>query len=328
MFFQDKYEQWLMRYFHLVFFVLISLGANTMDKPIAIVLHGGAGWFANLSDDQQSAIKDKMKEAMDAGYSILASGGTSGDAVIASITILEDSPLFNAGKGSVFTSEATQEMDASIMRGNDHSAGAVASVSVVKNPIKLAKHIMENTPHVMFAGKGAEELAKSGGLEIVDPDYFYSQEKFEALQRAQANEGLKQDKLGTVGAVALDQFGNIAAGTSTGGMTNKLPGRIGDSPVIGAGTWADNESCGVSATGHGEFFIRYNVAKEICDRVKYLGQSIENASNTVIEELKQIDADGGVIVLNRRGQAAMSFNTPAMARAYKGPYSEIVEIYR
>jgi len=317
-----------MKFFHLFFLVLISLGANTMDKPLAIVLHGGAGWFANLSGDQQSAIKDKMKEAMDAGYSILEAGGTSGDAVIASITILEDSPLFNAGKGSVFTSEATQEMDASIMRGNDHAAGAVASVSVVKNPIKLAKHVMENTPHVMFVGEGAEELAKSGGLEIVDPDYFFSQEKFEALQRAKAKESLKEDKLGTVGAVALDSFGNITAGTSTGGMTNKLPGRVGDSPIIGAGTWADNESCGVSATGHGEFFIRYNVSKEICDRVKYLGQSIENASNQLMEELKNIEADGGVIVLNRRGQAAMSFNTPAMARAYKGPYSEVIEIYR
>ena len=166
-----------------------------MDKPIAIVLHGGAGWFANLSDDQQAAIKDKMKEAMDAGYSILESGGTSGDAVIASITILEDSPLFNAGKGSVFTSEATQEMDASIMRGNDHAAGAVASVSVVKNPIKLAKHVMENTPHVMFVGEGAESLAKTGGLEIVDPDYFFSQQKFEALQRAQAKENLKEEEV-------------------------------------------------------------------------------------------------------------------------------------
>ena len=317
-----------MKYFHLVFLVLISLGANTMDKPIAIVLHGGAGWFANLSDDQQAAIKDKMKEAMDAGYSILESGGTSGDAVIASITILEDSPLFNAGKGSVFTSEATQEMDASIMRGNDHAAGAVASVSVVKNPIKLAKHVMENTPHVMFVGEGAESLAKTGGLEIVDPDYFFSQQKFEALQRAQAKENLKEDKLGTVGAVALDSSGNITAGTSTGGMTNKLPGRVGDSPIIGAGTWADNESCGVSATGHGEFFIRYNVSKEICDRVKYLGKSIRDASDQLISELKAIEADGGVIVLNKKGEAAMSFNTPAMARAYKGPDQELVEIYR
>ncbi|MEK9650424.1 MAG: isoaspartyl peptidase/L-asparaginase, partial [Gammaproteobacteria bacterium] len=274
-----------------------------MDKPIAIVLHGGAGWFANLSDEQQTAIKDKMSEALQAGYEVLSSGGTSTDAVVVSISILEDSPLFNAGKGAVFTSEVTQEMDASIMQGNNHAAGAVASVSVVKNPIKLAKHIMENTPHVMFAGEGAEALAKSGGLEIVDPGYFYTQEKFEALQRAQADANSKQDKLGTVGAVALDQFGNLAAGTSTGGMTNKLPGRVGDSPIIGAGTWADNESCGVSATGHGEFFIRYNVAKEICDRVKYLGQSIESASKKVIEELKEIDADGGVIVLNRRGQA-------------------------
>jgi len=204
----------------------------------------------------------------------------------------------------------------------------VASVSVVKNPIKLAKHVMENTPHVMFVGEGAESLAKTGGLEIVDPDYFFSQQKFEALQRAQAKENLKEDKLGTVGAVALDKFGNITAGTSTGGMTNKLPGRVGDSPIIGAGTWADNESCGVSATGHGEFFIRYNVSKEICDRVKYLGKSIKDASDQLISELKAIEADGGVIVLNKKGEAAMSFNTPAMARAYKGPDQELVEIYR
>ena len=180
----------------------------------------------------------------------------------------------------------------------------------------------------MFVGEGAEELAKSGGLEIVDPDYFFSQQKFEALQRAQAKENLKEDKLGTVGAVALDKFGNITAGTSTGGMTNKLPGRVGDSPIIGAGTWADNESCGVSATGHGEFFIRYNVSKEICDRVKYLGKSIKDASDQLISELRAIEADGGVIVLNKQGEAAMSFNTPAMARAYKGPAQELVEIYR
>ena len=246
-----------MKYFHLVFLVLISLGANTMDKPIAIVLHGGAGWFANLSNDQQAAIKDKMKEAMDAGYSILESGGTSGDAVIASITILEDSPLFNAGKGSVFTSEATQEMDASIMFGKNQDAGAVAGVAIVKNPISLARYVMEQTKHVMFSGEGAEELARTAGQTIVDPSYFYSEEKLERLRKQK-----KDDKMGTVGVVAIDVNGNISAGTSTGGMSNKLPGRIGDAPIIGAGTWAENGGCGVSGTGHGEFFIRFNVAKE------------------------------------------------------------------
>ena len=237
--------------------------------------------------------------------------------------ILEDNINFNAGKGSVYNSAKKQEMDASIMVGDSQQAGAVASVSKIKNPIKLARYVMENTKHVMMVGEGAEKIAKEAGFELVNPDYFTSIENLERLKATQ-----EKEKLGTVGAVALDQSGTISAGTSTGGMTNKKPGRIGDSPIIGAGTWAQNNVCGVSGTGHGEFFIRYNVAREICARIEYLDQSAEKASSELIQELKDRGADGGVIVLDRNGNASMVFNTGGMARAYKNSKGdEIVTIY-
>ena len=292
-------------------------------KDFAIVIHGGAGWSRNISEEKQKAIQEGLRQALATGYSILESGGSSLDAIEAAIMILEDNINFNAGKGSVYNAAEKQEMDASIMVGDSQQAGAVASVSRIKNPIKLARYVMENTKHVMMVGEGAEKIAKEGGFELVNPDYFASIENLERLKVTQ-----EKEKLGTVGAVALDQSGTISAGTSTGGMTNKKPGRIGDSPIIGAGTWAQNNVCGVSGTGHGEFFIRYNVAREICARIEYLDQSVEKASSELIQELKDIGADGGVIVLDRNGNVSMVFNTDGMARAYKNSKGdEIVTIY-
>ena len=288
-----------------------------------IVVHGGAGWSHGTSDEKQHAIKSGLKKALDTGFSILQSGGSSLDAVEAAIVILEDNPVFNAGRGSVYTAEEKQEMDASIMSGNDQDAGAVASVSRVKNPIKLARYIMEHTEHVMMAGPGAEKIAEQGRLELVDPSYFYSEDKLKRVRKQQAK------KNSTVGALAIDKLGNIAAGTSTGGRSNKLPGRIGDSPIIGAGTWAQNNVCGVSGTGHGEYFIRYNVAREICARMEYLNLSVGEASAQVIGQLTAIGIEGGVIVLDKNGNISMEFNTDGMARAFRNSKGdEMIAIYK
>jgi len=306
-------------------------GMNTEDALISeqptshpvIVVHGGAGWSHGTSDEKQHAIKSGLKKALDTGFSILQSGGSSLDAVEAAIVILEDNPVFNAGRGSVYTAEEKQEMDASIMSGNDQDAGAVASVSRVKNPIKLARYIMEHTEHVMMAGSGAEKVAEQGGLELVDPSYFYSEDRLKSVKKQQAK------KNSTVGALAMDKLGNIAAGTSTGGRSNKLPGRIGDSPIIGAGTWAQNNVCGVSGTGHGEYFIRYNVAREICARMEYLNLSVGEASAQVIGQLTAIGIEGGVIVLDKNGNISMEFNTDGMARAYRNSKGdEMIAIYK
>ena len=288
-----------------------------------IVVHGGAGWSHGTSDEKQHAIKSGLKKALDTGFSILQSGGSSLDAVEAAIVILEDNPVFNAGRGSVYTAEEKQEMDASIMSGNDQDAGAVASVSRVKNPIKLARYIMEHTEHVMMAGPGAEKVAEQGRLELVDPSYFYSEDRLKSVKKQQAK------KNSTVGALAMDKLGNITAGTSTGGRSNKLPGRIGDSPIIGAGTWAQNNVCGVSGTGHGEYFIRYNVAREICARMEYLNLSVGEASAQVIGQLTAIGIEGGVIVLDKNGNISMEFNTDGMARAYRNSKGdEMIAIYK
>ena len=304
---------------------------NTEDALISeqptshpvIVVHGGAGWSHGTSDEKQHAIKSGLKKALDTGFSILQSGGSSLDAVEAAIVILEDNPVFNAGRGSVYTAEEKQEMDASIMSGNDQDAGAVASVSRVKNPIKLARYIMEHTEHVMMAGSGAEKVAEQGGLELVDPSYFYSEDRLKSVKKQ------KVKKNSTVGALAMDKLGNIAAGTSTGGRSNKLPGRIGDSPIIGAGTWAQNNVCGVSGTGHGEYFIRYNVAREICARMEYLNLSVGEASAQVIGQLTAIGIEGGVIVLDKNGNISMEFNTDGMARAYRNSKGdEMIAIYK
>jgi beta-aspartyl-peptidase (threonine type) len=288
-----------------------------------IVIHGGAGWSKGKNKQEQDAIEMGLKEALDHGFHVLELGGSSLDAVEIAISTLEDNPLFNAGRGSVYTKDEKQEMDASIMSGKDQNAGAVASVSRVKNPIKLARYIMEHTKHVLMAGLGAERIAKQGKLELVDPSYFYSEEKLQRVRKQKAKE------IGTVGALAMDKFGNITAGTSTGGMTNKLPGRIGDSPIIGAGTWAQNNVCGVSGTGHGEYFIRYNVAREICARMEYLGLSVGEAASQVIGQLTAMGVNGGAIVLDKNGEISMEFNTDGMARAYRNSKGEeMVAIYK
>ncbi len=314
-----------MQKFLITLIVFFSSILFSNSKPISIVIHGGAGWFSDMSAEEIEGIKKGLKEALDIGYEILESGGSSTDAVVEAIVVLEDNELFNAGKGAVYTSELKQELDASIMVGKNNNAGAVASVTNVKNPIRLARYVMEETKHVMFSSKGAERVAKDAGLEVVYPNYFYQKNRLDDAKRIKK----ENSKMGTVGVVAIDKEGNIAAGTSTGGMTNKMPGRIGDSPIIGAGTWAENNVCGVSATGHGEFFIRFNVANEICDLIKYQSKGVNEAAEIVIENLKSIGADGGVIVLDAEGNAAMTFNTPAMARAFRNSKGEeLVKIYR
>ncbi len=280
----------------------------------AIVIHGGAGTILkkNMSAEAEEAYKEKLSEALGAGSKILEDGGTSLDAVTAAVNVMEDSPLFNAGKGAVFTAEGKNEMDASIMDGSNLMAGAVAGVSTVKNPVLAARAVMEKSPHLMLAGEGADEFAKNHGIEIVDSSYFFTQRRWESYKRANKN------KYGTVGAVALDKDGNLAAATSTGGMTNKMKGRIGDSPIIGAGTYADNKGCAVSATGHGEYFMRNVVAYDINALMKYSGISLKEAANYVImKKLKDQGGDGGIIAVDRAGNFVMTFNTAGMYRAYR-----------
>ena len=303
-------------------FLPLIISLSLFAESPAIVIHGGAGWFSNMSPDEIKDLKKGLKMAADKGFDILENGGSSVDAVEAAIIILEDNPLFNAGRGSVYTSEERQEMDASIMTGKDNEAGAVSSVTNVKNPISLARHVMEETPHVMFTSSGAEKLARDNNIEQVEQSYFANPDRLKSLKRAQEN------KKGTVGVVAIDKNRVITAGTSTGGMTNKAPGRVGDSPIIGAGTWVENNSCGVSATGHGEYFIRFSVAKEICVKARYQNKPIQQASTEVMNQLKEIGADGGVIVMDNKGNYAFAFNTPAMARAYKDASSEVIKIYK
>ena len=303
-------------------FLPLIISLSLFAESPAIVIHGGAGWFSNMSPDEIKDLKKGLKMAADKGFDILENGGSSVDAVEAAIIILEDNPLFNAGRGSVYTSEERQEMDASIMTGKDNEAGAVSSVTNVKNPISLARYVMEETPHVMFTSSGAEKLARDNNIEQVEQSYFANPDRLKSLKKAQEN------KKGTVGVVAIDKNRVITAGTSTGGMTNKAPGRVGDSPIIGAGTWVENNSCGVSATGHGEYFIRFSVAKEICVKARYQNKSIQQASTEVMNQLKEIGADGGVIVMDSQGNYAFAFNTPAMARAYKDASTEVIKIYK
>jgi L-asparaginase / beta-aspartyl-peptidase len=298
--------------------------AGSSPPKWGMVIHTGAGNFtlAGIAE-RKDAMQAAMNDALMAGYRVLAGGGTSLDAVQSAIVILEDSPLFNAGKGAVFTHEGTNELDASIMDGDTMKAGAVAGLKHIKNPIRLARLVMEKSPHVMMAGEGAEAFAKEqGGIEFVDQKYFYTDRAWKALQDALAAEkkaAQADDHHGTVGAVALDQHGNLAAGTSTGGLTNKRFGRIGDSPIIGAGTYANNQSCGISSTGVGEFWIRYTVAHDICARVQYRGMPIQAAADDIIQGvLKPIGGEGGVIGLDAHGNLMMSFNTSGMGRGYVG----------
>ena len=286
-------------------------------ENFGIVVHGGAGVMSTLTQDQQDAIKLKVSETLMSSYKILKNGGSSLDAVEFAVSEFEDSPLFNAGKGSVYTSNETQEMDASIMLGLDRSSGAVASVKIIKNPIRLARKVLEETNHIFLVGDGAESFAKNIGVDVVEPNYFYSEKNLKRLRKVKnklTNNYAIQDKIGTVGAVAIDKDGNISAATSTGGMTNKMPGRVGDSPIIGSGTWAQNGVCGVSSTGHGEFFIKYQVAREVCSRMEYLNQTLENSSKNVIEELKKIGATGGLIAIDKDANISTPFNTAGMVR--------------
>lgn len=309
--------------------VLLFSSTSWANKaPIALAIHGGAGTITpeKMTPEKEQAIRAKLKESLEAGYAVLQNNGSSLDAVITAIEILEDSPLFNAGIGSVYTHDGTHELDASIMRGDTLDAGAIAGVKRIKNPISLARMVMEDSPHVMLSGEGAEVFAESKGVEMVDNSLFNTEFRLNALKKAQKKTAaLTQPndlseletnyKVGTVGAVALDKSGLISAGTSTGGMTNKRYGRIGDAPIIGAGTYADNASCAVSATGHGEFFIRYNVAADICARVKYQNKTISEAGSDVINTvLKNAGGDGGVIILNQAGDISFQFNTTGMYR--------------
>ena len=255
-------QKWHLQMKNKFHFVLILIFMPMISgENFGIVVHGGAGVMSTLTQDQQDAIKLKVSETLMSSYKILKNGGSSLDAVEFAVSEFEDSPLFNAGKGSVYTSNETQEMDASIMYGFDRSAGAVASIKKIKNPIKLARKVLEETEHVILVGDGAESFAESIGETIVEPSYFHSEKNLKRLRKLKskiADSQTIQDKIGTVGAVAIDKDGNISAATSTGGITNKMPGRVGDSPIIGSGTWAQNGVCGVSSTGHGEFFIKYH----------------------------------------------------------------------
>lgn len=299
----------------LVFFISsCQQQTETTIPEYVIVIHGGAGNASNrdLNSEQQNEYVEALNKAIQIGEEILANGGTCVEAIEKTINYMENCPLFNAGKGAVFTHDGHNEMDASIMQGWDLNAGAVAGVTDIKNPISAAIQVMNNSKHVMMAGKGASEFAKLQGLEIVDSSYFFTEKRWESLQ-----EILKAKKHGTVGCVALDKFGNLAAGTSTGGMTNKMYNRIGDAPIIGAGTYANNKTCAISATGHGEFFIRYTVAHDISALMEYKGLSLKDAADIVInEKLINVGGTGGVIGVDNKGNITMTFNTNMMFRAY------------
>jgi beta-aspartyl-peptidase (threonine type) len=311
------------------------------DRHWAIVLHGGAGVIerASMKPEAEAAYRASLTQATQAAAKILESGGSSVDAVEASIQILEDDPLFNAGRGAVFTADGRNELDAAIMDGANLKAGAVAGVTRTRHPISLARAVMEKSPHVFLIGPGADAFGASVGLEQVDPSFFFTERRWQSLIKQLQKEGRPipprpagappppsepiadieppdAHKFGTVGVVALDRAGNIAAGTSTGGTQAKRWGRVGDSPIIGAGTYASNQSCAVSATGTGEYFIRLTVAREVCALVQYKGLTLQQAADQVIhKELESIHGDGGLIVITPDGQLAWSFNTPGMLRA-------------
>jgi beta-aspartyl-peptidase (threonine type) len=315
---------------------VFALGA-TAQKAM-LVIHGGAGTItrASMTGDTEKQYREALEQSLRIGHAVLVKGGSSMDAVEASIRFMEDSPLFNAGKGAVFTHDGRNELDAAVMDGKTKKAGSVAGVTIIRNPITAARAVMEKSPHVMMTGEGAEAFAKeAGGIEFVPESYFRTDLRWQQLQQALEREkrvGARPRRaptvntddpqgayFGTVGAVALDQAGNLAAATSTGGLTNKRWGRVGDSPIIGAGTYASNSSCAISATGTGEYFIRYTVAKDICARVEYRGVAAQTAADEVVNGvLKAAGGAGGVVGLDRRGAVVMSFNTTGMGRGYVG----------
>ena len=315
--------------------ITILIAATTFaqeSRRTMLVIHGGAGTIrrSSMTGDMESQYKSALEQSLRTGHAVLARGGSSLDAVEAAIRVLEDNPLFNAGKGAVFTHEGRNELDASIMDGKTRKAGAVAGVTIIRNPISAARAVMDKSPHVMMVGRGAELFATKMGLEVVDPSYFWTERRWKALQielqeeqkeaaPRSAIDTPEEKKFGTVGAVALDRSGNLASGTSTGGMTNKQFGRVGDSPIIGAGNYAENESCAVSATGHGEFFIRWTVAYDIAAMMKYRGLTVQQAAEEVINrKLKAVEGEGGVIALDAKGDFATTFNTEGMYRGWIG----------
>lgn len=314
-------KQWLPA---LLLLLLAFSCTSAQEKPAGnyvLVIHGGAGTITrnNMTADMEAAYTAALQNALKKGYAILQAGSSSLDAVEACIRMLEDDSLFNAGKGAVFTHDGSNELDASVMDGKTLAAGAVAGVRTVRNPITLARAVMEKSPHVMMAGRGAEQFAKEAGIEIVDTAYFRTEKSWKGLQRALQQDSLKalanpDTKFGTVGCVALDKQGNLAAGTSTGGMTNKKFGRIGDSPVIGAGTYANNNTVAVSGTGWGEFYIRNVVAYDLSALMEYKGLSVQEAGKTVIKKVGDLGGNGGLIALDKNGNMAMPFNTEGMYR--------------
>jgi beta-aspartyl-peptidase (threonine type) len=301
-----------------------------------MAIHGGAGTLprAEMSGEAERQYRAGLREAIDAGYAVLHDGGTSLDAVTRAVVLHEDNPLFNAGRGSVFTLDGRNELDASIMEGRTLKAGAVCSLTRIRNPVELARAVMEKSEHVMLAGAGAEEFASSQGFSFVPQSYFHTTARWAQLERIRSGEiglsGHTISHVGTVGAVALDTFGNLAAATSTGGMTGKRFQRIGDSPVIGAGTYADDRSCAVSATGHGEIFIRAAVAHDICARMRFGGRGVVEAAREVIfGELPALGGEGGVIAIDTQGEMAMEFNSEGMFRASRKAGEEArIAIYR
>ena len=328
--------------------LLTLVAAGCAPRPAAVpsavlepvrwgmVIHGGAGTInrGSIPPEREAEYHAALRAALLAGHQVLAAGGSSLDAVEAAVNLMEDSPLFNAGRGAVFTAEGRNELDAAIMDGRTRAAGAVAGVTRVKNPIDLARRVMEQSPHVMLTGEGAETFARQQNIELVAPEYFRVQSRWDALQRARAAEQQRSEvpadaKFGTVGAVALDRSGNLAAGTSTGGMTNKKWGRVGDAPIIGAGTYA-NQFCAVSATGHGEFFIRSVVAYDICALMAYRGLSLQAAADEVVmRKLVEFGGEGGVIAMDQQGYIATPFNSSGMFRGRIGADGQpVTEIYK
>lgn len=301
-------------------------------QKFAIAIHGGAGDMNKkfISDSLETAYKEKLEEAVEAGYAVLAKGESAVEAIQVSIRILEDSPLFNAGKGAVLNHLEKPELDASIMEGKTLNAGAISGISHIKNPIDLAYEVLENSEHVMLSGDGAEVFAEEQGFELIDEDYFITENRLKAVRAAQQNDktayfdrALQADKMGTVGAVALDQDGNLAAGTSTGGINNKRYGRVGDSPIIGAGTYANNNTCAVSCTGAGEYYIRGTVAYDVSALMEYADLSVEGATKKIIyEKQPELGGTGGLIAMDKYGNISMEFNTTGMFRAYKNESGE------
>ena len=315
----------------------VTAGEESKKADYAIVIHGGAGTILpeNMTGEQEAAYRAALNTALDIGEEVLKAGGSSRDAVEQAIVFMEDSPLFNAGKGAVFTSDGQNELDASIMDGATRDAGAVGGLHHIKNPIRAARAVLEHSKHVLLTGDGAEMFSVEQGVDTVPAEYFYTDSRWKALERSRAAEAQKTGallpadyKFGTVGCVALDQSGNITAGTSTGGMTNKRYGRFGDVPVIGAGTYADNATCGVSCTGHGEYFIRYAVGHDMTALMAYKGLSLEAAGEHIIhEKLKAAGGGGGLIALDKNGNITMPFNTPGMYRGYARPGEREVGLF-